>query len=741
MSSEVHPAQRRFRVTRRGVLLGVGAAGAGLVVGAVLGRNHIYGAIGRLLAEGTMPGGGGETDPAVWFEVLPTDVVRLIVPKVEMGQGAHTALAQIAADELGAAWAQIEVVQGDTASGPADGMGTVGSASVSGLYTPLRTAAATLREMLVARAAQRLGTDRALLEAADGEVRSRADPGASLRFGDIVAGVEEWPELDEAPRLKSPDEFRFIGRSMPRIDVETKLRGQARYGYDLRADGMAYGAVARPPQVGAIMVAAAPGSAAEHPGVIDVVIDPERQFAGVVAGTRQQAREAVAKLDIEWRTDRVWQQRDIDALLDVEDRAGIPIQKDGNALRVLEEATTLTAEYTAPLAAHAQLEPQAALADVTDERARVQVSTQMASAARGEIASALGFKAANVVVTPAYLGGGFGRKTGFEPGVEAALLSRAAKRPVHVGWTRAEDMREGFFRPPIRSRFAARIENGRIAALKHNHASGEVLFSFFPALLSYALGADPGAWRGAYNIYGRIEHRLLSTLTAKLPVPTGAWRGLGLFSNTFACESFMDEMAHAAGADPLQFRLDHLGDDRTGRRMRAVLEAVAERADYGRTLPEGRAQGVACCVDVGTVVAMIAEVSVEGDGTIHVHRVTQAVEAGLVVNPDGALAQAQGSIVMGLSSTLLEQVTLEDGVIVAENFDRYPLLTMDRTPDIDVVFLDSDEPPNGMGEPSIGPVAAAVGNAVFKLSGRRLRRVPFRPEDVAAGNHSLGGVG
>ena len=356
----------------------------------------------------------------------------------------------------------------------------------------------------------------------------------------------------------------------------------------------------------------------------------------------------------------------------------------------------------------------------------------MASLARAEIAAALGFDEARVTVTPAYLGGGFGRKTGFEPGIEAALLSRAAGRPVHVGWTREEEMRHGFVRPPVRSRIAARLESGRITALKHNHASGEVLFGFFPRALTYLLGADPGAWRGAYNFYDGIEHRLLSTHTARLPVPTGAWRGLGLFPNTFVCESFMDELAHAADADPLAFRLEHLGDDETGRPMRAVLEAAAERAGYGRAVPAGRAHGVACSVDVGTVVAMVAEVSADADGTVHVHRATQAIEAGRIVNPDGALAQAQGSIVMGLSSTLLEQVGLEDGRIAAANFDRYPLLSMDRTPEIDVVFLDSSTPPSGMGEPAIGPVGAAVGNALYNVTGKRLRSLPLTPQRVLA---------
>tara|TARA_Y100000031_G_C8149765_1_gene351765 strand:- start:76 stop:969 length:894 start_codon:yes stop_codon:yes gene_type:complete len=293
-------------------------------------------------------------------------------------------------------------------------------------------------------------------------------------------------------------------------------------------------------------------------------------------------------------------------------------------------------------------------------------------------------------------------------------------------------MRHGWYRPPTRSRFSAVVENGKILALNHNHASGEVLFSFFPKQMSILLGSDPGAWRGAYNFYDSIQHRQLNSLTVKLPVPTGAWRGLGLLANAYACESFMDEMAHAAAADPLQFRLDHLGTDAFAERMRNVLLTTADRAAYGNALPEGHAMGIACTVDVDTVAALCAEVSVESDGTIVVHRMVQALDPGLVVNPDGALAQAEGSITMALSSTLIEEMTVKDGVVKPGNFDSYPLITMDRTPDIEVVFLESDGRPRGMGEPAVGPVAAAVGNAFFNLTGTRLRNIPFTKARVRA---------
>jgi isoquinoline 1-oxidoreductase beta subunit len=265
--------------------------------------------------------------------------------------------------------------------------------------------------------------------------------------------------------------------------------------------------------------------------------------------------------------------------------------------------------------------------------------------------------------------------------------------------------------------------DGKIQAIEHQQASGHVANDFIPGFLSAVLGSDFGAWRGALIPYAAPHVRTVAWHN-DLPLRTGWWRGLGLLANIFAIESFIDELAHSAGADPLQFRLDHLPNDERGARFRKVLETVAQNAGWGEPLPEGRARGLACCIDATTVVAQVAEVSVV-DAAIRVHRVTAVVDPGLVVNPDGATAQTEGSIVMGLSSTLLEAITVEDGRIVQANFDRYPLLTIKDTPDIAVTLLESGTQPFGMGEPPIGPIAAAVANAVFALTGTRLRRLPL----------------
>jgi isoquinoline 1-oxidoreductase beta subunit len=331
-----------------------------------------------------------------------------------------------------------------------------------------------------------------------------------------------------------------------------------------------------------------------------------------------------------------------------------------------------------------------------------------------------------------YLGGGFGRKIDAQVAIEAARLSKAAGVPVHVGWTRAEEMRHSYLRPPTHHRLRGVLDDaGQIEALEHQQASGEVAFAFLPGIAETVLGADFGSWRGARINYA-IAHRHVATWLRELPLPTGWWRGLGLLANTFAIESFIDELAHASGADPLAFRLAHLPDTDLGRRMRAVLEMAGQQSNWTSPAADGRARGIACCVDAGSVVAEVAEVSLDEDiSMVEVHRVDAAIDCGLVINPDGVTAQVEGAVMMGIGSTLIEAARVKDGRLEAANFDRYPLLTMDRAPDVHVHLVDTGhDRPWGVGEPPIGPVAAAIVNAFFNLTGLRMRELPLTPERI-----------
>jgi isoquinoline 1-oxidoreductase beta subunit len=705
-------------------LIGAGVVTGSLALGVVVGLPRL-----RLGIADAFDGGAGGGPPGnipkeatLWFEIAPDNRVVMYSPKIEMGQGIHTALGQIAAEELEIAWEQLEVRQASTAVGPYDAGGTSGSNSVASLYTPLRETAATMREMLRTEAARQLQVAPSALLLKDGVFTVSSDSSKSLTYGQVVQAVTTWEVPENPPPLKTSDQFRYIGQPMPRVDFQAKLTGQAIYGYDMRLPGMKYGAVARPPTFSAQLRQVAPGQAAEQPGVVKVVA--ERDFAGVVADSRLQAQAAVAQLALEWDTGRAWQQADIEALISVGQGTGVSVQEVGDAAGQLRSGSPISAEYRTPLAAHAHLEAQAALADVQADRVRIWVSAQFTEMARTEVAKVLGRRPETVEVTPTFLGGGFGRKSGVEPAVEAARLSAAAGVPVHVGWTRPEDMRDGYVRPPTHHILRATLNGDKIQAIEHQQASGHVAFGFVPAIFEAVVGADFGAWRGARIPYG-AEHIHTKAWHNDLPMRTGWWRGLGLMANVFATESFIDELAVSAQVDPLAFRLANLPQTELGARFRKVLETVAERSGWQTPAPNGRARGLACCVDAGTVVAQVAEVSVEA-GKIRVHRFTAAVDPGLIINPDGVIAQTQGSIVMGLSSTLLEELTVRDGAYEQANFDSYPILTIKETPQIEVALLQSGERPFGMGEPPLGPVAAAVANAVFALNGQRLRRLPLR---------------
>ncbi len=710
----------RWRVTRRGFLIGVGVSGAGLALGWRYGLPELRLRVARAL-DNASPPGSIKASPVAWFDISPDNQVTLYMPKVEMGQGIHTALGQIAAEELELDWQQLRVVASHTNQGLADAFGTGGSNTISSLFTPLREAAATLRSMLTSRAAELWGIEAVYAITMNGEVFQQQNPQVRLSYGEIVQGAGAWDVPKEKPELKPVSEFRLIGKPLPRVDFREKLTGRAVYGYDARVPGMLYGAVARPPSLGATLKRASAGTALRVSGVEKVLIEDD--FVGVVAQSRTAAWRALEALELDWQEsqERI-QQDELERLTTVQNGAGVVIQRHGRSKANLT-GDLITAEYRTPFAAHAHLEPQAALVDVQANKVTALVSTQSPDLVRNELAKLLGRKNAEVEVTASYLGGGFGRRLNVEVAGEAARLSAAVGKPVHVGWTRQEEFQQGYLRPPTHSVLKASLENGHIKAIEHQQASGDVAFPFFPAVAASVLGADFGAWRGSTIPYEGISHRLVSAQRVKLPVRTGWWRGLGLLANVFATESFMDELAHAAGADPLEFRLLHLDDSPNGRRFKTALQSAAEAAGWG-TAPAGRALGIACSTDVNTICAQVAEVSVE-NRQIRVHKITAAIDPGLIINPDGVKAQTEGSIIMGLSSTFLEKATFKDGRVAADNFDRYPILAMQAAPDIQVIPIESGSEPFGMGEPPMGPVAAAVANAVYQLTGQRLRTLPL----------------
>jgi len=738
MTQTTTTPQRRWRLSRRRFLIGLGSAGGALALGTVLGFPYVR----RTLLQNQIMhqniAAAVPDSPLVWFEITPDNTTHLYLPKAEMGQGIHTALAQIAAEELAVEWAQLVVHQADLAHGFEPFLlYTFGSDSVHSLYDPLRAAAATLREMLRVEAARQLGQPLAELVAESGTVQHKQQATMRLTYGEIVANHQgDWEAPEAAATLRSATTFRYIGQPLPRVDLPAKVMGRAIYGYDARVPDMLYGAVARPPRYGATLRRAVPHGADTLPGVVAVVI--EDGFAGVVADRRSTARAALAQMVLEWEGGTTIQQAELEQIVTVPGRGGVVLQDEGDSSGGLRQGDLITAAYRTPLAAHATLEPQAALAEVYPDRIMVHASTQAPSVTRQFIANALGRPPETINVQPTYLGASFGRKFALDVGVEAARLSAAVGQPVHVGWNMTEEIRYGFKRPLTHHVLRGTLDaQGQVTALEHQLASPDVVFSL-PEMIpggAFTVGlvnAEPGGALGALILYGNMPNRRLVYHRTPAPVPTSIWRGLGLLPNTFALESFIDELAHAAGTDPLAFRLRHLNDDPINQRFRAVLERAAALSRWEEAPPAGRARGIACCYLHGTIMAQVAEVSVT-ENRIRVHEVTCVADPGLVINPDGARAQAQGSIMMGLSSTLLEELTVENGMIVAGNFDQYPLITLADTPNITVEFIESaDHPVGGMGEAAIGPIPAAVANAVFALTGQRLRALPLRLAAVSA---------
>ncbi len=725
-------SRSRWRLTRRGFLIGAGLAGTGLAVGVVLGLPRLRTMTFDLLESGAAEyGTAPNVEPWAWFEVMPDSRIQLYVTKVEMGQGIHTALAQVAVEELGVAWSDLAVVQATTSQGPLDSLGTLGSISVRTMYEPLREAGAVFREILLGQAAVVLQQDPAELQIQNRYVVAGAS-GRQVALWDLATARTDWQEPDTPVVLKSPTEFTTIGQSVPRVDVPDKVTGKGVYGYDAQLPGMQYGAILRAPTFEGRIRRVNLQPVQDQ---TDVHILHQGQFVGAVAPTRTRARQALQQLDVDWDTGRPWNQTALEAMVTVgqNPNEAVTIQAVGNTQEHLSQPQH-TATYRTPFAAHSPMEPQAALADVQPDSVRVWVSTQQPARTRRVVARALERDVETVEIIPTLLGGGFGRKYGDDVAVEAARLAQMAGVPVHVGWDRTEELRSGFLRPPTHHRLFAQTEQGRIQAMEHHQASGDVLFSFLPGVAGTLLGADMGATRGARITYA-VPHRRTLAWRRKLPIPTGSWRGLGLLANGFALESFMDEIAYAEGQDPLQFRLDHLPDSEEGQRLRNVLLAVADQANWGDNLSPDHAQGLACCLDGGTAVAQIAEVGLTaGDkSALAVHRVTAVMDCGLVINPDGAQAQLEGNIMWGVSSTLLESVRIAEGRIVAGNFDLYPVLSLAQAPEIQASVQSSGDQPFGTGEPGIGPVAAAIANAWFQLTGERVRRLPFaRSESMGA---------
>lgn len=715
---------KKKKVSRRKFLLtgGIGTLGL-LAIGTFVFRNPLRRMVYEMAETMVPPYSGSGTEANLWFEVRKNNTFVLHSPKVEMGQGTFTGLAQIMADELDVNIKQIEVLGAATNTGVVDGMSTGGSLSIAALYTPLREMAATTREMIKAEAARKLGVNAAILKGKEGTF---SGAGKSMTYAEALEGLKEW-KLPDTPELRPVSAHKYIGKPVERIDLYPKVFGDPIFGMDAELPGMLHAAVVRPEHVGANLKSADTKEAEKMPGVVKIVRMDD--WVGVIAESYSQALAAKRMIKVDWNISKKWTEEGIREILQVGKGNKMITQKEGSALDPDDKGVE-SLEFKSPIGAHAQIEPNGALAQVKDGKATIILSTQVIGVTQKQVAEALGFELSDVNVIPTYLGGGFGRRLNTSHAIQAAKMSQAVDgKPVKYFFTRKEEFQNDTFRPLTHHIMRGKLnDKGLLDSLEHHYASGDVAYNsvIMPEIMLTALGTDVGAMRGGNIMYRAVPNHRAVQWHKTLPFATSWWRSLGLLANIFAIESFMDEMALKVGKDPVTFRLAHLGEEKLAKRTKAVIEKAAQKAGYSDKVSNGRAMGFAASVDAGSPCAHVVDVSVENN-QIKVHKVTCVFDCGLAVNPDQVKAQCEGSIVMGLSAALYEKMTLKDGQLYPTIYGPYNMALMKDSPkEIDIFLIQGVDVPLPVGEPPMGPIGAAIGNAVRRITGIRLTEMPLK---------------
>ena len=646
-------------------------------------------------------------EPNAWLRIAPDGIVTITVAKQEMGQGVLTSLSMIVADELEADWSKVRAVQADAHPNKYGGQGTGGSSSVRTSYEKLRNAGATARGMLIAAAAAAWNAPVADCRAEQGSVINVRN-GKKLGYGELASAAASMP-VPEKPAFKDPKDFHLIGKRVKKLDTPSKIDGSAVYGIDIRVPGMVFASLVRCPVFGGKVATFDAAGAKSVDGVLDVV--QTEDGVAVVAKHTWAALRGRDALKITWdeganagrSSDATWKEFAAKAqeLGTVDRTVGDPSAAFATAKRVVE------AVYKAPLVAHATMEPMNCTVRIDGETCEVWVPTQVPQRAQSEAAKVLGLPVESVTVHVTHIGGGFGRRLNADYVVETVRIAKAVSKPVQLLWTREDDMTHDFYRPNAYGVFKAGLDGtGAPTVWTHRavgpNSKGLVVSGSFPP----------------YQIPNvTVDYHLIDT-----GVPIGAWRSVGPGLNAWLVESFIDELAHAAGKDPLDYRLSLLKHQP---RFTRALTTAAEKAGWRKPAPQGVARGIAVAEDCGTVVAEVAEVSVVR-GEVKVHRVVAAVDCGPYVNPDTIEAQVEGAIVYGLTVALKGEITVAGGRVEQANFDAYPMMRIDDMPKVEIVLIESDAPMGGIGEPGLPPAAPAVCNAIFALTGTRVRQLPIR---------------
>ena len=709
---------------RRGFLKVTGAAASGLVLGF-----YVPERFGPITVKAA-----GPFAPNAFLRVLPDDTIAILVGKSEMGQGVYTALPMMVAEELDCDWSRVKVESSPAGPEYYDPMmgeqTTGGSTSVMSSWEPLRKAGASARAVLVDAAAQTWGVAPSSLRTEKGRVYHDAS-GRSASYGELSAKAATLPVPAEVA-LKDPKDFKIIGTNVKRVEGRDKVTGKAEFSIDVRLPGMLTAVVAHPPVCGGTAKSFDASKAMAVPGVVKV-----KQIStgvAVIAKDFWTARTAREALEI------VWDDGPNGNLDSAETREqyrklagepGIVAENEGDAEKGMESAAkTVEAVYEVPYLAHAPMEPLNAVAHVQADRCDIWAGTQYQTMDQKVGAAITGLAPEQIHVHTTLLGGGFGRRANVTSDfvADAVEVAKGEGVPIKTIWTREEDIQCGYFRPMFVHKLKAGVDAKGMPTAWHQRLVGQSLAQgTFLEPFMMKDGIDASSVEGAAGMPYSIPNRRVESHNAPRTLSVLWWRSVGHTHTGFVNESFLDEVAHAGGKDPYELRRQLLQNEP---RHLAVLELAAEKGDWGKPLPQGRARGIAVRKSFESDVAEVAEVSLDDDGEVRVHRVVCAVDCGITVNPWNVVAQMESAIVYGLTAALYSELTVKKGRVQQSNFHDYPVLRMDRMPKIEVHLVKSTEKPTGVGEPGVPPLAAAVANALFALTGKRVRKLPIKMSEA-----------
>ena len=689
------------------------AAGAGLVIGFYLPHKS--------------RGQQESFSPNAYLRIAPDNKVTIVVARSEMGQGVRTALPMILAEELDADWKQIEIEQAGASTLFGD-QTTGGSASIRTTWDPMRKAGAAAREMLISAAALTWNVPRSTCTAENSRIKHAAS-NRSLSYGELAAKAATLPIPTDVP-LKQSKDYKIVGQRLARVDSPAKVKGEAVFGIDFRIPGMKFAVLARCPTIAGKASAFDDTESKKISGVSYVGKIGDSAVA-VVADSVWGAMEGRRLVNVTWDDGA---NKDLNtasvraSLKQAASKKGVNLYAAGDTAKA--SGRKISAEYELPFMAHAPMEPGNCAASYQGTKCELWAPTQVPQDCRDSVASAIGLDPDQVKVNVTLMGGGFGRRLEHDYAVEAALVSKAINAPVKVVWTREDDMRFSTYRPASLHQLSASVDgSGFPAALTHRIIAPSITGQKGQPVPN---GVDPDLPDEAGPVYGVPNYSIEYVLT-ETPVPLGWMRSVYALQAAFALESFIDELALAAGKDALQYRLHLLAKDQDlpyftttwkTARMRAVLQLAADKARWNKPLPPGHYRGIACFGCFASYMAEVVEITMENDQP-RVHRVVAAVDCGQVVNPTILEQQIQGGIVYGLGNALRAKITIEKGRVVQGNFDDYAPLRMEETPTVEVYAVPSAEAPTGIGEPSVPPLAPALCNAIYAATKKRIRALPI----------------